>query len=207
MRFEARARPVLLAALLCTGALAQSLPDSLQHAPAALRTQWQQREAQVAAMPPAQREALRRRLAVIDALPRALRAQARERWLAWRALPALQRAQVEAAGAAFAALPQAQRERLRAEFEALDGAHRRGWRLGPVLGAEYPKLQPLLAYVPAEQRQPLLQVLHAMTAPQLTDLGMLAQRTPPEARDELRRALLSTSLSNRAVWLRLRLDR
>lgn len=211
MRSEGVLRGVLLATLCFAASTVvsqpQSLPGALRHAPPALRAHWQLRANQLAAMSPAQRQALERQLARFDAQPSSTRTQARERWLAWRALPALQRGQVQAAAAAFAALPAAERDRLRAQFQALDAAHRRGWLLGPTLGLAYPGLQPLLAYAPAEQRAGLLLVLHAMSMPELADLAMLAQRTPPEARDELRRALLSTSARNRAMWLRLRLDR
>src|SRR5690606_23319234 len=67
--------------------------------------------------------------------------------------------------------------------------------------------QPLLMQVPAAQREPLLAVLHELSALQLDDLATLAQRTPPQERDALRRELLSTAATSRTAWLRQRLRR
>jgi hypothetical protein len=49
-----------------------------------------------------------------------------------------------------------------------------------------------------------LRVLHALTPAERIDLAVLAQRTPPQARAELLRGLLSTSDANRAAWLQAR---
>jgi hypothetical protein len=57
------------------------------------------------------------------------------------------------------------------------------------------------------QRESLLAVLHAMTSTERAELGRLAQRTSPQQRDALRRALLSTSAINRDAWLQNELDR
>jgi hypothetical protein len=46
-----------------------------------------------------------------------------------------------------------------------------------------------------------------MTPTERADLAVLAQRTPPQQRDALRRGLLSTSDANRAVWLQAQLER
>jgi hypothetical protein len=54
---------------------------------------------------------------------------------------------------------------------------------------------------------PLLAALHAMTPTERADLAVLAQRTPPQRRDALRRGLLSTSDANRAAWLQAQLER
>src|SRR3546814_5351733 len=75
---------------------------------------------------------------------------------------------------------------LRAKYEALDGSERRGWMLGPVLGADYPKLHSLVSQVPAGQRESLLAALRALSPEARDDLAVLAQRTPPQARDALR---------------------
>lgn len=168
---------------------------------------WRRREAALNAMTPAQRTAFKQRIALWDALPESERRMRRERALAWRALPADERAQVSLASTVFATLPPEQQQALRRQFDALDGRDRHGWLLGPLLGADYPKLQSLLSYVPAEQQLPLLQVLRAMSPAERADLGVLAQRTPPEGRDALRRALLSTAAGSRGAWLRMQLDR
>ncbi|WP_235893684.1 hypothetical protein [Cognatilysobacter lacus] len=65
----------------------------------------------------------------------------------------------------------------------------------------------MLAQVPPDEQQPLLQVLRAMTAPDRDRLAVLVQRTPPQAREALRRALMSTSDANRSGWLELQLER
>ena len=80
-------------------------------------------------------------------------------------------------------------------------------RLGPVLGVDYPRLQPLLAQVPSDEGDDLLRTLRAMTPQDRDRLAVLVQRTPPQAREALRRELVSTSDANRAAWLLLRLDR
>lgn len=200
---------VLLAAAVATAvaALPPTWQAQLSKLPPPLQQQVRAREATLQALAPAQREALRQRLVAWDALPLAQRRELRERWQAWQVLPAQQQWQLRAAAMAFAALPPEQQQVLRARFAQLGGSERRGWRLGPTLGADYARLQPLLMQVPAAQREPLLGVLRAMTPAELDDLATLAQRTPPPQRDALRRDLVSTSAANRAAWLRLRLDR
>lgn len=142
-----------------------------------------------------------------DALPAVERGERRERYRAWRALPSDERAQLVQARQRFLALDEAQRQALRARFDALDGSTRRGWRLGPALGADYPRLQPLLAQVPADEHEPLLRVLRAMTPRQRADLAVLVQRTAPEERAVLRRDVVSTAAANRDAWLWERLQR
>lgn len=201
---------LLCAAWLGIACLAHALPPELQQRAATLPSRERDvlslREATLRDMAPAQRDALRQRLAAWRTLPEAERRARRERWQAWQALPAGERAQVRAAALAFAALPVERQLAMRTAFAARDESERRGWLLGPALGGAYPRLQPLLAQVPGAQREPLLAVLRALAPQQLIDLGVLAQRTPPQQRDELRRALISTSEANRAAWLQLRLD-
>ena len=163
-------------------------------------TQWQ-------GLTAAQREAFTRRAAEWDALPRAERDARRVNYRAWRALTPDERARLEALSARVATLPADERASLRAQFDALDGSERRGWRLGPTLGADYPELQPLLAQLPVAQHAPLLQVLRELTPVQRRDLGMLVYRTPPHQRDALRRELLSTAAGQRDRWLWERLGR
>jgi hypothetical protein len=200
---------LLLVLLLAADALA--LPPSLQarldHLPASLQQQLRARDALWDALTPVEQQALRERAAAWDALPEATRRSQRERWQAWQQMPATQRTQLLAAARAFAALPDAEQQALHAQFAQLDATAQRGWLLGPALGSDFDALQPLLLQVPAMQRESLLAVLHAMTSTERAELGRLAQRTPPQQRDALRRALLSTSAINRDAWLQNELDR
>jgi hypothetical protein len=147
------------------------------------------------------------RISAWQALHAGERALLRERWDAWQHLPATQQALVRNAVATFTALAPEQQQELRMAFSALPDEERRGWLLGPRLGQAWPRLQPLLMQVPAAQREPLLAALHELSALQLDDLATLAQRTPPQERDALRRELLSTAAANRTAWLRERLGR
>lgn len=154
-----------------------------------------------------QRRAFAARAAAWDALPVPTRQQRREAWQAWASLTSAERMRLREEAARLARLPPAERQALRARFEAQDATTRRGWLLGPVLGADYARLQPLLAQMPADQHAPLLRTLRALTPAQRADLAVLVQRTPPQARDRLRRELVSTADSNRDAWLRLSLER
>ena len=197
------APPPVLAAQTVLDDYARILPQLQPLQRALLR----QRAATWTGWTAAERTDFRARAAAWDALPPSQRGQRRESYLTWQALPGDDRAAVRAAMRRHAALPQDQQQALRAQFEALDRSHRRGWLLGPSLGADYPALQPLLAQVPAADHEALLRVLRAMTPPQRIELAVLLQRTPPHERDDLRRALLSTSADHRQQWLWLRLDR
>lgn len=152
-----------------------------------------------------QRAEYTQRMAAWDSLPITERGTQRERYLAWRALGAIEQAQVSAAAATFASLPEAQQQAVRQQFTALDASTQRGWLLGPDLGADYPKLHPLLAQLPAEQHTPLLVALRVMGAAERADLARLAQRLPPQQRADLLRGLLATPVAERGAWLRLRL--
>lgn len=198
------------ACLLAAAAWAQGMPPTLRAGvealPPAQRMEVLERQARLDALPPAQRGRLRQRLAAWDARPAAEQGVLREAWAAWQGLPPDERALLRTAAAAFAALPADEQQALRARYEALDASERRGWRLGPTLGSDYPRLHALFSQVPEEQHAPLLSVLRAMTPGERADLAILAQRTPPQARDALRRELLSTAAEQRAHWLRRRVD-
>lgn len=155
----------------------------------------------------AERGAFAQRAAAWDAVPLAERRLRRESWQAWSALDDAARARLRAEASRVAAMAPAERDALRARFERLDLTTRRGWMLGPVLGTDYARLQPLLAHVPLDQQAGLLRTLRVMTPVQRADLAVLVQRTPPAERDALRRALVSTSDANRDAWLRLSLER
>ena len=160
----------------------------------------------IAALSPPQREALQRRYEAWHALPETMRREQREAWQAWQALPADERARMQAARETWRALPIARQQALRAQFDTLDIGLRRGWLLGPTLGADWPRLHALFAQVPPEARESLLATLRALPPQALADLGVLAQRTPPQAREDLRRELLAQPPAQRASWLRRRVD-
>ena len=188
------------------GAMPAQIESRWAHLPAALQRELRAHDSLWRALTVEQQHAFRQRFAQWDALAQATRRKRREHWQAWRALPTDQRLQVQAAALAYATLPPDQQQALRAEFAQRDGVERHGWLLGPALGADFPALQPLLMQVPPLQRAPLLAALRAMTPAERIDLAMLAQRTAPQQRDGLRRALLSTSAANRAAWLQAQLD-
>lgn len=207
-------RAIGVAALLACAfgvAVAQSLPEGLRERigelPSAQRDALYRRAATLQAMDPAQRQAFEQRLAQWKALPEADRRDRRERFQAWQALPPEQRAQLQAAATDFAALPVDRQLDLRQRYAQLDDSQRHGWLLGPALGADWERLQPLLMQVAPAQRLPLLAALRAMTPQQRVDLGVLAQRTPPQDRDRLREALLAVPVANRGAWLVAQLDR
>jgi hypothetical protein len=182
-------------------------PAAASVLPATQRDALARRRAQWAAWTADQRMAWERRRTEWLALPRDERRARRERFARWHALDPAERAQVSAASMAWGLLPLEERRALHARFAALDLGTQRGWLLGPALGADYPRLQPLLAQVPAAQHAPLLAALRGMTPQERADLGLLAQRVPPQGRDELRRGLVSTSEANRAAWLQQQLAR
>lgn len=185
---------------------AASGPGKPAGAPAEAQALQDLRAGRLQAMSPEQRVQFGRRLAGWNALPLDEREDRRARYQAWLQLEEAERTRLRAVAAEIAAFPPQRRQALRAQFDALDASQRRGWRLGPTLGAGYEKLQPLLAYVPPAQRSPLLAALRAMTAEQRAGLAVLAQRTPPQGRDALRGELLALSPAEVAAWLRHRLD-
>lgn len=212
MRRDVPAAAMALALLLAApGAPAQSLPPELlenaHRLPQPTRAELQRHAAILAAMTPAQRAAFDARVAQWDAQVPAAQRERRDTWQAWLALPPAERQRMQAAATAFAALPPDAQQTLRARFDALDGSERRGWLLGPVLGADYPRLHALVAQVPGEQREALLAALRALSADGRADLAVLAQRTPPQERDALRRELLRLPASQREAWLRRRVQR
>ncbi|WP_170288256.1 DUF3106 domain-containing protein [Marilutibacter maris] len=156
---------------------------------------------------PPQRAAFAERVVGWDGLDADTRGGRREAWHAWQALPEPQRERLGEMARGFAQRPEAERAELRKRFAALPREQRRGWLLGPALGADYPLLHPLLAQLPAEQQAPLLDVLHSMSAAQRRQLGVLVQRTPPQARDALRRELIATPGERLQQWLWERLER
>jgi hypothetical protein len=194
----------ILAALLVV-LLTQPLPASADGGSEQMAMTQSQRQARLQAMTPEQRVQFGQRLAAWNALPSREREQRRARYQAWLQLDASERVGLRALAAQVEAFPPERRQALRAQFDALDDVQRHGWRLGPVLGRDYAPLHPLLAYVPAPQRLPLLARLRSMDEQQRVDLAVLAQRTPPQDRQALRSELLSVPPSEVAAWLRRKL--
>jgi hypothetical protein len=192
-------------------AWAQSLPPGLleraQALPSPSGAELQRHAAMLDTMTTVQREAFRQRVEQWDALSPARQRERRDARQAWLALPIQERQQLQAAATAYAALPADRQQALRAQYDALDGSDKRGWLLGPVLGADYSKLHALVAQVPARQRDDLLAALRGLSPEGRADLAVLAQRTPPQARDALRTQLLAVPAGRRDAWLRERLQR
>lgn len=204
--------PLALACLCAVaGVSAQSLPPSLlkpaQRLPAPAQAELRRHQARLDAMTAAERDDVRQRAAEWDALAPAEQRRRREAWQAWNALDPAERARLQAAARDYAAMPPDRQQDLRARFDALDDSERRGWLLGPALGAEWPHLHPLFAQVPESERGALLDALRGAAPAARADLAVLAQRTPPQDRDALRRQWLAVAPAQRAAWLRDRLDR
>ncbi|HRN61188.1 MAG TPA: DUF3106 domain-containing protein [Luteimonas sp.] len=185
-----RAEHLLQLACVCALLLVTTIA-SAQPVDAGVRT--------LASLSTEERAALQRRLEAWEALPESMRRDRREAWQAWRALPADERARMRAARDAFLSLPIAEQQALRARFDALDAGIRRGWLLGPTLGGDWPQLHALFAQVPADEREALLAALRTLPPQARDDLGVLAQRTPPQDRE-----LLAQAPDQRAGWLRRR---
>lgn len=181
--------------------------DSLATLPAAPRAQLEENATRWEAWSSAEREAFRQRANAWAALSPDERRRRREQHAAWQRLTADEQAQLRAMAVRWQQLAPAQQQAWRARFDSLDRSEQHGWLLGPTLGADYARLQPLLAQVPAGEQAPLLHVLRALTAAQRADLAVLVQRTPPQERPLLRRELLSTAADQRQAWLWQRLDR
>ncbi|MGO4221279.1 DUF3106 domain-containing protein [Lysobacter sp. TAF61] len=204
-RREGRLPGLLALSLALVIASAWSAPsellDVMARLPPAAHAQLQRQWQQWSGWSPQQRGDFRQRAKDWDALPRAERDARRERYQAWRALPASEQVSIQAATTQLAAMPSERQQAWRAQFDALDRSERRGWLLGPSLGVDYAMLQPLLAQVPAAEHAALMQALRTMSPQQRIDLGVLAQRTPPTRRDELRRGLLAAGPQGRGDWL------
>lgn len=200
-----RAALLLLAAL--PGMSPQWLSASGPEMPAEARTLQDQHAARLQAMGSEQRVQFGRRMAEWKALPLAEREDRRARYQAWQQLEQAERTRLRAIAVEIATFPPQRQQALRMQFDALDASQRRGWRLGPALGADYEKLQPLLAYVPSAQRLPLLASLRAMTVEQRAGLAALVQRTPPQDREALRAELLAQPEAQLESWLQQKLAR
>lgn len=142
-----------------------------------------------------------------DALTLEARTRLRADYAAWLSLDEVDRARLRAAARDLAAQPADAQQALRTRFVALDAMEHRGWRLGPVLGAVWPRLQPMFAYVPEREREPLLALLRQLDGNALDDLAALTQRIPPQERDRFRHELIRVPAGERAAWLHARRER
>ncbi len=175
-----------------------ALPLSLSAAPQSLNVPLPPPSPATPAAPPASTAAL----AGFAQLDPQQQRQRRADYAAWRALPEGERERIRQAAARFNALPADQQQRLRQQFGDQDQAFRDGWRLGPQLGLEFPKLHGLFGFVPPEQRETALAVLRQLSPAQLAQLALVAQRTPPQERDAVRSAFLAVPAAERDSWLK-----
>lgn len=155
----------------------------------------------------AARESLRQRLAEWDALPAADRAARRGHLAAWADLSADEQAWVRDTAQAFTGSAAADQVAAREAFDALPAQAREPWWLGPALGEWFSPVQPLFAYVPQDQRPPLLDMLRALSPQARDDLALLARRLPAAERERLRRELLEAPAQEREALVRERLAR
>lgn len=146
------------------------------------------------------------RLRAWQRLPVHEQAARRGAWAEWQALTADERTLLEAVAARFQALPDAQRAALRERYAQQSFDAHRGWHLGPQLGRDWPRIGALFAFIPPSQRLPLLQLLRTASREEIDAMARLAQTTAPEARADLRSALLAQPPSQRAAWLRAQLQ-
>ena len=69
-----------------------------------------------------------------------------------------------------------------------------------------PGAGPASAHEQRESYARLVAALRALPPQALADLGVLAQRTPPQAREALRRELLAQAPAQRSMWLQAKLQ-
>ena len=141
-----------------------------------------------------------------DGLPPRERGQRRGAWEAWRSLPAAERVALRAVAVRWRALPAEAQAELRTQFAAQSFDARMGWWLGPRIGADWPRVAALFGFVDAGERDAVLHLLRTATPDEVEALARLAQSTPPEARAELRRALLAQPAATRGAWLLARVQ-
>ena len=149
----------------------------------------------------------RQRRQAWDALSHAQRGAQRAAWDAWQALPEAERALLRGAAQRHALLTTDARQQLQAQFEQQPADARHGWWLGPWLGAEWSRIAPLFAYVQPDERNALLEWLRQASPADLHALQRLAQSTPPEQRQAVRRQLLGMPPVARSAWLEARFSR
>jgi len=150
---------------------------------------------------------LSQRLAEWDALAVADRAARRGQLAAWSNLSPAEQAWVRASARRFVEQTEEAQVAAREEFEALPAEARQAWWLGPALGEWFSPVQPLFAYVPEDQRPPLLAMLRDLSPQARADLALLARRLPAAERERLRRELLDAPAEQREALVHARLGR
>lgn len=156
--------------------------------------------------PALEADALATRLRRWDALPARTRGVLRGHWHAWRALTSSERIQLRSIARRWRVMDPEHQQALRTRFEAQSSDARNGWWLGPALGRDWPSINALFAYVDADQRDALLQLLRQTDHDGWEVLARLAQTTPPEERARVRTELLAQAPSQRGAWLRAQLN-
>ena len=151
--------------------------------------------------------AMAQRMRQWDALPPRMRGVQRGHWQAWQALAAGERVQLRGIGQRVRQLSGEEQRVLRERFAAQASDARAGWRLGPRLGRDWPRIAALFGYVDAAERERLLRFLHEATPEDIDACARLAQSTPPEERATLRSELLAQPTAQRGAWLQARLQR
>ncbi|MEG3049717.1 MAG: DUF3106 domain-containing protein [Thermomonas sp.] len=142
-----------------------------------------------------------KRMRAWDALSARQRALQRGAWEAWRALLPAERVHLRGIAARWQRVDGEEQQALRTRFRALSSDARQGWWLGPKMGRDWPRVAALFAFVPDDQRDPLLALLRAADAEDIDALERLAQITPPEERDALRLDLLRVPAAQRRTWM------
>lgn len=136
-----------------------------------------------------------------DQLSAEQRRQRRSQYAAWQAMSPGAQQRVRDAAARFAALSPAQQQALRERFSAQDQSFRDGWRLGPLLGEHFSRLQGMFGFVPEAERAQTLAILQQLSPAQVAQLTLVAQRTPPQQRDAVRGEFLAIAPAQRDAWL------
>ena len=150
--------------------------------------------------------AIAQRMRQWEALSPRMRGVQRGHWQAWQALEAGERVQLRGIGQRVRQLSGEEQRLLRERFAAQTSDARAGWRLGPRLGRDWPRVAALFGYVDAAERERLLRFLRDAAPEDIDACARLAQSTPPEERAALRAELLAQPAAQRGAWLRARLQ-
>ena len=130
-----------------------------------------------------------------------------ERFRAWQDAAPIERMEMARSAAVIKTLSAAQRQLICRRFAAMDRTEQEGWWLGPRVGLYYSKLQPLIGFVPENERAALIQSLRILTPSQLQKLSVIAQRTSADDRDTVREQWIKLSPGDRSRWLEDQLAR
>lgn len=157
--------------------------------------------------PPLPNTTVAQDLADWEALSASERRADRAAWAEWQALSANEQAHLQQAATQWHALSAEQQQALHARYAEQSFDAQRGWRLGPQLGRDWPRIAALFAFIEPEQRNAVLQLLRSLSTNDIDTLARLAQTTPPEARAQLRADLLAQPAAQRSAWLQAQLQR